>query len=303
MEYEITDPVHLSAEQLDAIELHSVINVLSLLVSNLSRFDEECEDEAGLCSIFSSSLDICSCLSRSVLEKRFSFIDEVELLEASFEGEVDEIVTKIPDFVSDEFFSKSVENIFSLINCLKIRLAELADRADSKGQWTYRNIKDLEDLLKDFFYAVEKNSRGRYRVVFNPKMKASGDYLVDIDMSSVDGSIILLPVAFPDVLRDLLANARKYTPPGGLLRLNLRDDGDRIGCSVEDTGIGIPEAEIREIVKFGVRSTNVPAYQSQYGGGFGLTKALFLTRLVNGRMWIRSVLSKGTMVRIEIPRP
>jgi signal transduction histidine kinase len=39
------------------------------------------------------------------------------------------------------------------------------------------------------------------------------------------------------------------------------------------------------------------------GGGFGLTKAFFVTKQFGGRFWIASRLGYGTQVRLWIPRP
>jgi|TARA_B110000495_G_scaffold26582_1_gene19592 sensor histidine kinase regulating citrate/malate metabolism len=50
---------------------------------------------------------------------------------------------------------------------------------------------------------------------------------------------------------------------------------------VEDTGCGIPEDEIRGVVKWGVRGSNVLHIKSN-GGGFGLTKAYIATRDMEG---------------------
>lgn len=39
------------------------------------------------------------------------------------------------------------------------------------------------------------------------------------------------------------------------------------------------------------------------GGGFGLTKAFFVTKRFQGRMWIRSAAGAGTRITIDLPMP
>ncbi|MFP4244276.1 MAG: sensor histidine kinase, partial [Ectothiorhodospira sp.] len=109
------------------------------------------------------------------------------------------------------------------------------------------------------------------------------------------------PAVFQDVIRDLLANARKYTPPGGRILAGLKDTGSELRFVVEDSGMGIPEHQIQQVVDFGFRADNVRDRRTQ-GGGFGLTKAYWVTRRCGGRMWIDSALGLGTRIRIQLPR-
>jgi signal transduction histidine kinase len=37
------------------------------------------------------------------------------------------------------------------------------------------------------------------------------------------------------------------------------------------------------------------------GGGFGLTKALYVTTQCSGNLWVDSVLNKGTKITLEVP--
>jgi signal transduction histidine kinase len=70
---------------------------------------------------------------------------------------------------------------------------------------------------------------------------------------------------------------------------------------VEDTGRGIPPDEITNVVQFGQRASNVGDVRTM-GGGFGLTKAVFVTKQFGGRFWISSEVGAGTRIRIVLPR-
>jgi signal transduction histidine kinase len=71
---------------------------------------------------------------------------------------------------------------------------------------------------------------------------------------------------------------------------------------VEDNGMGIPKNEIDRIFDYGYRATNV-RHLPTMGGGFGLTKALYITVQLNGDLWIESEEDAGTKITIEIPVP
>jgi len=59
-------------------------------------------------------------------------------------------------------------------------------------------------------------------------------------------------------------------------------------------------AELQKVVEFGYRSSNALGKRT-HGGGFGLSKALWVAKNFGGRMWIRSCVGVGTRVTIFIP--
>jgi signal transduction histidine kinase len=126
--------------------------------------------------------------------------------------------------------------------------------------------------------------------------------MVNFGIESVDGTTIHMPPVLQDVMRDLIANARKYTEPGGGITAGLVDNGKELRLVVEDTGRGIPLNEVKQVVEFGERGSNVDD-KATMGGGFGLTKAYLVTRRFGGRMWIDSRPGAGTRITINIPRP
>jgi len=101
-------------------------------------------------------------------------------------------------------------------------------------------------------------------------------------------------------LRDLAANARKYTPPGGRVALRLSQCEQQIQAEIGDTGCGIPDDEIEKVAEFGYRASNV-RHRPTFGGGFGLTKAVWLVTGWGGSLTLRSGLNAGTQVRLSLP--
>jgi Signal transduction histidine kinase len=73
------------------------------------------------------------------------------------------------------------------------------------------------------------------------------------------------------VVKNLLENAVKYTPKGGHVRLRLHGDGDNVRLEVQDTGIGIPEAELARVFDRFYRGAEA---RSMHGEGVGLGLAI-----------------------------
>jgi signal transduction histidine kinase len=118
----------------------------------------------------------------------------------------------------------------------------------------------------------------------------------------VQKDTIYMPPEIQDVMRDLIANARKYTDTGGRIDASLSQTETELELVIEDNGRGIPEDQIESTIDYGFRGTNVDDKKS-YGGGFGLTKAYYITKRYGGRMWIESALEVGTKITIRIPLP
>jgi len=77
------------------------------------------------------------------------------------------------------------------------------------------------------------------------------------------------PTRLGQVLVNLLTNACKYTPNGGIISLTLRVEGEQAVIAVRDNGIGIPEHALGTI--FAMFSQLEPALQRAKGGlGIGL---------------------------------
>lgn len=98
------------------------------------------------------------------------------------------------------------------------------------------------------------------------------------------------------VTTNILSNAVKFTPPGGGIRISAKRDGDpatRIIVSVTDTGIGIPEDDLKIVFEKFQRSGD-HLTSSVEGTGLGLAIAREIVQLHGGSIWAESVHGKGS---------
>jgi CheY-like chemotaxis protein len=112
------------------------------------------------------------------------------------------------------------------------------------------------------------------------------------------------PGRWRQIVVNLVGNAIKFTERGGVVvrvELGARDsDGDTIHVSVADTGIGIPVDKQSSI--FDSFSQADASTTRRFGGtGLGLSIASQLTRLMGGRIWVKSVPRVGSVFHVEIP--
>jgi two-component system, OmpR family, sensor kinase len=109
------------------------------------------------------------------------------------------------------------------------------------------------------------------------------------------------PDRLRQVLLNVLDNACKYTPPGGVITLDAAAHDGSIWVTVDDTGIGIPiEAQAKLFQRF-YRVDSARARQSG-GAGLGLPIVHSLVHAHGGQVAIDSAPGAGTRVRISLPR-
>ena len=103
------------------------------------------------------------------------------------------------------------------------------------------------------------------------------------------------------MLLNLLSNAVKFTPEGGTVDIDVRQEADgRIAMSVQDTGIGIADKDIARVLEpFGQVDTSLNRKYNGTGLGLPLTKAL--AELHGGELAIESEPGIGTTVSIRLP--
>lgn len=298
---EITKEIVFDEKKAFELEMHSVLNVLSVLSGIIQVIQTESEDE----SFMSNTLDDifeCAAIITSGEKDRFR--------PAKFESFSTNIAREISIFAkSDNKFAKSAEfsefqkTFKDVTEVLSIRVDEIKHRMANPDKWETFTIKEFKADFKKFFHAMEQNSHGRFRIIYNVAEQEEKDYLVNFEIASDYDNKIMMPFLFKDVVRDLIANARKYTAPGGSIIIGIAIHNNMLRFVVDDTGFGIPSDEIENVVDFGFRGSNIKQKIRTMGGGFGLTKAYYITKKLNGRMWIDSKIDVGTKVSIEIPLP
>jgi signal transduction histidine kinase len=102
------------------------------------------------------------------------------------------------------------------------------------------------------------------------------------------------------VLTNLLANAIKWSPPGGLVGVTGRGDGDLVRIAVQDTGPGIPAAERERVFDKFYQVGRVEGERPS-GTGLGLTIARHLVELHGGRIWAEEAPSGGATFVLLLP--
>ncbi|MEM1319793.1 MAG: tetratricopeptide repeat protein [Bacteroidota bacterium] len=100
------------------------------------------------------------------------------------------------------------------------------------------------------------------------------------------------PEQIKQVMTNLIANAIKFTPSGGEVKVRVLKKEGRLQIDVQDDGIGIPKEALPQIFArfYQVDDSATRAYE---GTGIGLTHVKELVNLMGGQISVESILEKG----------
>lgn len=297
---EIVFDLVLDSTQRARVEMHSFLNVMNVLMAELQMLRMVMRDPLAL----SHSLDLCDSILMTFGQMSATphTLEEMERVRPIILSDIRVGLASTHIMPDDEpFIEKSIENIQAMMGIIELRVREMLARRAMSTPWHTFTPLELRADLRQVFNTMQRRSRGRYGIVFNADLHTANDYLIDLRLTTPPGEdIFYLPAALPDSLRDLVANSRKYSQPGSRITAELNDDGSCITLRVVDEGRGIPEQDFDRVVRYGVRGSNVRDDETR-GGGFGLTKAYYLCKQFEGRMWIASKPGKGTEITLMLP--
>jgi signal transduction histidine kinase len=99
------------------------------------------------------------------------------------------------------------------------------------------------------------------------------------------------------VMSNLIHNAIKFTPKGGSIQLRVARTPTACRVSVTDTGIGIPESDLKSVFE---RFRQLDR-GDRTGLGLGLYISLWIVEAHGGRIWAESTVGAGTTIHFTVP--
>jgi signal transduction histidine kinase len=104
------------------------------------------------------------------------------------------------------------------------------------------------------------------------------------------------------MIRNLLQNALKFTPPGGAVVISHRQDGNRRQLQVRDTGVGMPPERVATLFALG-QGTSKRGTANERGTGLGLVLVRELAEANGGQVRVESAPGKGSTFTLTFDTP
>ena len=169
----------------------------------------------------------------------------------------------------------SEQNDITVIDMDPARLRSLEERIDLRGV-VRPVIRELEPLLE------------------------RSHLMMDVDMSDTPLVAKADPLRFQQVVRNVVANAIKFSPPGSTITLHgFMDPQGQAHLVVQDEGPGIPEAELETIFEAFVQSSKTK--DGSGGTGLGLAICRKIVEAMGGQIYARNVPASGAAFHIILP--
>lgn len=107
-------------------------------------------------------------------------------------------------------------------------------------------------------------------------------------------SVNTSPNFLPFIIRNLVANALKFTPKAGKIYADIHHQDEKEICiAIKDTGVGIKPENIDKLFSFGVKYTTLGT-EKEKGTGLGLPLCKEFAEKNGSRLWVESEVGKGS---------
>ncbi|MEN0002749.1 MAG: ATP-binding protein [Bacteroidota bacterium] len=168
------------------------------------------------------------------------------------------------------------------------RISELLDlsRLDANKIEVEQTPTFLYNFLRNLIASIDSAANAKdIQLLFSYHLNEELQLLLDTDKTE-------------KIIYNFLTNALKFTAPTGTITITARRNQERLVLSVQDTGIGIPAADLEKIFD---RFYQVQQSERLAGTGIGLALSKELAKVMDGKVWAESTLGQGSTFYVELP--
>ena len=128
----------------------------------------------------------------------------------------------------------------------------------------------------------------------------SKNYTIKRDFTKRDLWVEIDTDKFIQVVDNIMNNAIKYSPDGGVITCRLLETHNHVILSITDQGLGIPRKDLGHIFDRFFRVDKARS-RAQGGTGLGLAISKEVIELHHGKIWVDSIEGKGSTFYISLP--
>ncbi|CAI2550643.1 Sensor protein kinase WalK [Apilactobacillus kunkeei] len=155
------------------------------------------------------------------------------------------------------------------------------------------NITELYNYILNRFDMIIKSDD-------NNNEKPNKHYRIERRFTKQDLWVEVDTDRFTQVIDNLMNNAIKYSPDGGVITCSLYKTKHSVILSVRDQGLGIPRSSIPHIFDRFYRVDKARS-RAQGGTGLGLAISKEVVEALGGKIWVESTENRGSTFYISLP--
>lgn len=164
-------------------------------------------------------------------------------------------------------------------------LLEWSRSQTGRLKWNPTELK-INDMVEDTFELLSNNASAK-----------NIDLVKDFDKECkvyADDNML------HTVLRNLVANAIKFTPQNGKVTIKAVSKVRTVHISISDTGVGISKEDLQKLFRIDVHHST-KGTSNEAGTGLGLLLCKEFIEKCGGQIWVKSEIDKGSVFNFTLP--
>ncbi|WP_125577916.1 cell wall metabolism sensor histidine kinase WalK [Lapidilactobacillus mulanensis] len=184
---------------------------------------------------------------------------------------------------------EETDRMIRMINEL-LSLSRL-DQGTAKMELEYVNFNEFFSYILNRFDMMIKTEQS------DPKKKK---YRIKREFTKRDLWVEIDTDKMMQVIDNIMNNAIKYSPDGGVITTRLMESHNNLVVSISDQGLGIPRKDISKVFDRFYRVDKARS-RKQGGTGLGLAISKEVVAAHHGRIWVDSAEGRGSTFYISLP--
>ena len=247
----------------------------AIAIENARLLDELQQAYRDLSQVDQIKNDFVSIASHELRTPLAVILGYATFLKGNVEGEASEQL---------DIVLNSAIKLRSLIDdMVNLRHIQTDDLQIDRAIFSLRRL--IQDILKEFA-----------QIIVSKRLTLTTKFLPDDAPLNIDGDREKIYLIFAN----LVNNAIKFTSEGGRIHVGVELKDHKYWINVIDTGIGIPKSETEKIFDQ-FYQVEPPLTRRYQGMGLGLSIARGMAEVHNGRIWVESVVGKGSKFVVVLP--
>lgn len=196
--------------------------------------------------------------------------------------------------------------LYGFTEAVGVKTRELLSRASERAHLLLRFVRDLLELSRMRAETDVEREEVHLAALLQDEAELFADPLaakkLEFRFENTAGDPVIRGnrTALSQLFNNLIANAVRYTPEGGVVSVGMSRAGEQLQVIVEDTGIGIAPEHLDHLFEDFFRAPNAKSV-SEAGTGLGLSIVKQSVQMHSGSIRVDSEVGRGTRFLVTLP--
>ena len=253
------------------------------------QLEDDLEGDEGIINELAKSVNTMATELNQMEQMRQEFISNVS-------HEIQSPITSIRGFAqalqNNHMSAEDRNHYLSIIETESTRISRITENLLKLATLEAENVK-----FEPKSYCLDKQIRN---LILASEPQWMGKH-IDLDVSLEDVTIMADEDLMSQVWINLISNSVKFTPEGGKICVDLRQQGNSVAFKIEDTGIGISKEDQEHVFERFYKADKSRTRANNSGSGLGLSIVQKIVEMHHGTITVESKVGVGTTFAVSLP--